>query len=92
MANQLLPTIVAGSFHFLPLIPSQVLGIMYMLDDLISDHRDITWDDDILRRFVTTVKMNYRNVVYHNWSHAFQVGLLAAVQAVVPMIRQTLNG
>ena len=28
---------------------------------------------DELRRFVLTVKKNYRDVPYHNWTHAFAV-------------------
>lgn len=28
---------------------------------------------DELRRFVLTVRKNYRDVPYHNWTHAFAV-------------------
>ncbi len=30
-------------------------------------------DHDSLVRFILTVRKNYRNVPYHNWTHAFTV-------------------
>ena len=31
------------------------------------------FDQECLKRFVLTVRKNYRSVPYHNWSHAFSV-------------------
>jgi cAMP and cAMP-inhibited cGMP 3',5'-cyclic phosphodiesterase 10 len=31
------------------------------------------FDMECVIRFVLTVRKNYRNVPYHNWSHAFSV-------------------
>jgi cAMP and cAMP-inhibited cGMP 3',5'-cyclic phosphodiesterase 10 len=35
-------------------------------------------------RFILTVRKNYRNVPYHNWSHAFSVA-----HAIYTVIKQT---
>jgi cAMP and cAMP-inhibited cGMP 3',5'-cyclic phosphodiesterase 10 len=35
-------------------------------------------------RFIITVRKNYRNVPYHNWSHAFSVA-----HAMYTVIKQT---
>jgi len=39
---------------------------------------------ECLMRFILTVRKNYRNVPYHNWSHAFSVA-----NAMYSMIKQT---
>ena len=35
--------------------------------------QDSGFDVDVLTRFVLTVQKNYRDVPYHNWTHAFTV-------------------
>ena len=45
-----------------------------MFEDLFGQNVVFSWDDDVLWKFVITVKRNYRDVVYHNFTHAFKVG------------------
>ncbi|CAF1296892.1 unnamed protein product, partial [Adineta ricciae] len=49
--------------------------VLYMFLDLASmDQVNANrFDRECLMRFVLTVRKNYRNVPYHNWSHAFSV-------------------
>ena len=42
------------------------------------------FDSECLMRFILTVRKNYRNVPYHNWSHAFSVA-----HAIYTVIKQT---
>ena len=51
----------------------QVACVIYMFEDLFGQNVVFSWDDDTLWRFVLTVKKNYRDVVYHNFSHALKV-------------------
>ena len=60
--------------------------VLYMFQDIaqldpINANR---FDMESLTRFVLTVRKNYRNVPYHNWSHAFSVA-----HAMYTMIKQT---
>jgi cAMP and cAMP-inhibited cGMP 3',5'-cyclic phosphodiesterase 10 len=64
------------------------LYVVYMfLDlanmDLLNANR---FDSECLMRFILTVRKNYRNVPYHNWSHAFSVA-----HAIYTVIKQTKN-
>ena len=53
------------------------------LDDMIKVERVLVMFNDLfgcdkfdckaLIRFITTVKKNYRDVAYHNWTHGFHV-------------------
>lgn len=40
-----------------------------------------------LGRWILTVKNNYRNVIYHNWRHAFNVA-----QSMFAMLHVSYNG
>jgi cAMP and cAMP-inhibited cGMP 3',5'-cyclic phosphodiesterase 10 len=42
------------------------------------------FDMECITRFILTVRKNYRNVPYHNWSHAFSVA-----HAMYSVIKQT---
>jgi cAMP and cAMP-inhibited cGMP 3',5'-cyclic phosphodiesterase 10 len=42
------------------------------------------FDMECLIRFILTIRKNYRNVPYHNWSHAFSVA-----HAMYTVIKQT---
>lgn len=44
--------------------------VLYMFVDLFGTDR---FERDILMRFFITVKKNYRDVAYHNWTHGFHV-------------------
>ncbi|CAF1370322.1 unnamed protein product, partial [Didymodactylos carnosus] len=60
--------------------------VVYMFLDLAN--ADVShanrYDFECLMRFILTVRKNYRNVPYHNWSHAFSVA-----HAIYTVIKQT---
>ncbi|UJR10547.1 hypothetical protein I4U23_014747 [Adineta vaga] len=60
--------------------------VLYMLLDLTNlDPANVNrFDRECLMRFVLTVRKNYRNVPYHNWSHAFSVA-----HAIYTVIKRT---
>ncbi|CAF0762810.1 unnamed protein product [Rotaria sp. Silwood1] len=62
------------------------LYVIYMFLDLANmDPLNANrFDSECLMRFVLTVRKNYRNVPYHNWSHAFSVA-----HAIYTVIKQT---
>ena len=54
--------------------------MIHMFEELFGQNVVFGWDDDVLWRFLITVRKNYRDVVYHNFNHAFKVlGLLIMV-------------
>ena len=58
----------------------QVACLIHMFEELFGQNVVFGWDDDVLWRFLITVRKNYRDVVYHNFNHAFKVlGLLIMV-------------
>ncbi|CAF3536071.1 unnamed protein product [Rotaria sordida] len=62
------------------------LYVVYMFLDLANmDPLNANrFDSECLMRFILTVRKNYRNVPYHNWSHAFSVA-----HAIYTVIKQT---
>ncbi|CAF1204529.1 unnamed protein product, partial [Adineta ricciae] len=72
VSNELKPTYVL--YMFLDLAN---------LDPLYANRFDM----ECLMRFILTVRKNYRNVPYHNWSHAFSVA-----HSIYTVIKQTKNG
>ncbi|CAF1674616.1 unnamed protein product [Rotaria magnacalcarata] len=60
--------------------------VLYMFRDLAaSDSSNLNrFDMECLIRFTLTVRKNYRNVPYHNWSHAFSVA-----HAIYTVIKET---
>ncbi len=48
----------------------KVKKAMFMFTDLFGLER---FDKETLVRFFITVKKNYRQVAYHNWTHGFHV-------------------
>lgn len=48
----------------------KVKKALYMFVDLFGLER---FDYEVLVRFIITVKKNYRQVAYHNWTHGFHV-------------------
>ncbi|CAF3387702.1 unnamed protein product [Rotaria socialis] len=60
--------------------------VLYMFRDLTaSDSSNLNkFDMECLIRFTLTVRKNYRNVPYHNWSHAFSVA-----HAIYTVIKET---
>ncbi|CAF1554160.1 unnamed protein product [Rotaria magnacalcarata] len=62
------------------------LYVAYMFLDLANmDPLNANrFDSECLMRFILTVRKNYRNVPYHNWSHAFSVA-----HAIYTVIKQS---
>ncbi|CAF1321520.1 unnamed protein product [Adineta steineri] len=62
------------------------MHVLYMFLDLANmDPINVNrFDMECLMRFTLTVRKNYRNVPYHNWSHAFSVA-----HAIYTVIKQT---
>ncbi|CAF0810993.1 unnamed protein product [Rotaria sordida] len=62
------------------------LYVVYMFLDLanMDPLNGNRFDSECLMRFILTVRKNYRNVPYHNWSHAFSVA-----HAIYTVIKQT---
>jgi len=62
------------------------LYVVYMFLDLanLDPLNANRFDSECLMRFILTVRKNYRNVPYHNWSHAFSVA-----HAIYTVIKQT---
>ncbi|CAF0847411.1 unnamed protein product [Adineta steineri] len=60
--------------------------VLYMFLDLanVDPIYANQFDMECLMRFILTVRKNYRNVPYHNWSHAFSVA-----HAIYTVIKQT---
>jgi len=60
--------------------------VLFMFLDLTKVDLNNTnrFDSECLMRFILTVRKNYRNVPYHNWSHAFSVA-----HAIYTVIKQT---
>ncbi|CAF4566476.1 unnamed protein product, partial [Didymodactylos carnosus] len=60
--------------------------VVYMFLDISSANilNANRFDFECLMRFILTVRKNYRNVPYHNWSHAFSVA-----HAMYTVIKQT---
>ena len=69
--------------------------MIYMFEELFGQNVVFSWDDDVLWRFIITVKRNYRDVIYHNFTHAFKVTyrvvvvVVAAASAVVVVVVET---
>ncbi|CAF1123550.1 unnamed protein product [Adineta ricciae] len=63
--------------------------VLYMFLDLanLDPLYANRFDMECLMRFILTVRKNYRNVPYHNWSHAFSVA-----HSIYTVIKQTKNG
>ncbi|GFR94683.1 phosphodiesterase [Elysia marginata] len=62
-----------STYHFSPwavMEDDKPLQCLYMFRSLFEN---IKYDMDDLVRFTLTVRKNYRNVPYHNWTHAFSV-------------------
>lgn len=45
-------------------------------------------DKEVLCRWLLSVKKNYRNVIYHNWRHAFNVAQM--MFAIITVSSQTV--
>ncbi|CAF0776929.1 unnamed protein product [Rotaria sordida] len=61
--------------------------VLYMFRDLTNMMDPLNanrFDMECVIRFTLTVRKNYRNVPYHNWSHAFSVA-----HAIYTVIKQT---
>ena len=48
----------------------KVEKVLVMFNDMFGEDK---FDSKSLIRFFTTVKKNYRDVAYHNWTHGFHV-------------------
>ncbi|KAK3786950.1 hypothetical protein RRG08_037415 [Elysia crispata] len=62
-----------STYHFSPwavMEDDKPLQCLFMFRSLFEN---IKYDMDDLVRFTLTVRKNYRNVPYHNWTHAFSV-------------------
>ena len=60
------------------------IGLSMIKREDISTSHSFRFDSECLMRFILTVRKNYRNVPYHNWSHAFSVA-----HAIYTVIKQT---